>query len=225
MKSPNDTNQSGLPTDKKNRPLMELSASVSEAVVDVAMEGDLFASIPLVGTAIQALNAIDSVRDRLFASKILKFAAASHGLSDAERKVMQAHLKSADDVSKVGEVLLLTLDRITDLDKAQLLGEIFVRYAKGELTSASLRRIARAFDKAFFDDLQEFICAHPLELNGPLIPVLRGLTDSGLVYADSPGTIGGGGMQFSVSALGKELRELFKSKQRAEPKNLVNIEI
>lgn len=60
-----------------------------------------------------------------------------------------------DEQKKSGEVLTLVLDRFDDLSKPRLLAVIFQAYARRQIGFDEFRRLARAIDLAFVDDLLE----------------------------------------------------------------------
>lgn len=146
----------------KDRPLLDATMSTAEVLADVAMSGDLIASIPVVGTAIKALRARDSIRDALFAAKLTAFIQSLDGMPSRERDDMRQRFETDEEAKRAGTTLLLILDRLTDLDKPALIGFLLRRFAASEIDAATLRRLASAVDVAFADDLRDFL-THPLE--------------------------------------------------------------
>ena len=142
---------------KKDRNGLDAFLTATEAIADTVMNGDLIASIPVVGLAWKSAKALDDVRDRLFAAKISRFMSGMGELSDSQKEAMKAALIEHDDVEKVGEVVLLTLEQVSDLNKATLMGSIFRLYIDNQLSGEDLRRLANMINLAFWDDLSKFI--------------------------------------------------------------------
>ncbi|MRD46616.1 hypothetical protein GHT07_04965 [Caenimonas koreensis DSM 17982] len=145
----------------KDRPVLDATASTAEVLADVAMSGDLIASIPVVGTAIKALRARDSFRDALFAAKLIAFIQALEEVPLHQRDEMKRRFETDETAKAAGTTLLLVLERLTDLDKPALLGFLLARFAASDIDAATLRRLASAVDLAFADDLRDFL-THPL---------------------------------------------------------------
>jgi hypothetical protein len=153
-------------TSSKDRPLLDVTASTMEVLADVAMNGDLVASIPIVGTAIKALRARDSFRDVLFAAKLTAFIQSIERIPAAQQAEMRRRFETEDEAKAAGTTLLLVLERLTDLDKPALLGFLLKCFADLQIDAVTLRRLAVAIDVAFADDLRDFL-REPLESTPP----------------------------------------------------------
>lgn len=178
--------------------MLDASASTAEVLADVAMNGDLVASIPIVGTAVKVLRARDSFRDVLFAEKLTAFIRSLDEIPHQQREEMRRRFETEEDAKAAGTTLLLVLERLTDLDKPALLGFLLKCFAASQIDSTTLRRLASAVDLAFADDLRDFL-GHPLDITplptqpepecmGRLVPA--GLTQIGVgVTWESDGNI------------------------------------
>jgi hypothetical protein len=136
---------------------LDATASTAEVFADLAMNGDLIASIPIVGTAVKALRARDSLRDALFAEKLTVFIRSLDEIPPVQRDEMRRRFENEDNAKAAGITLLLVLDRLTDLDKPALLGFLLRCFADAQLDAVTLRRLAVAVDFAFADDLRDFL--------------------------------------------------------------------
>lgn len=188
---------------KRDRNGLEAFLTAGEAVADVVMNGDLITSIPFVGLAWKSAKALDDVRDRLFAAKIGRFMFGLGELSEAEKDQMKTAFAERDDIRRIGEVLVLTLENLNDLNKATLMGALFRQYIDNRLSGEDFRRLASAINLVFWDDLSEFIWGHCDSA------CQTRLTTSGLYSAsvgiptDSYVVIG-----VAVTSLGRVLQEL-----------------
>ncbi|MDO8770154.1 MAG: hypothetical protein Q7K57_15915 [Burkholderiaceae bacterium] len=129
------------------------------------------------------MKTIDDFRDRVLATKLHSFLVGLGSHSSQENEAMIQKLGDSVERAKIGEVLFLTLDRYTDLDKCELLGRLVLACGLGLLTAMELRRLAMAIDGAFSDDLQEFL-DNEITFTTPPQPFMHylekvGLTDSG----------------------------------------------
>ena len=174
---------------KKDRPVLDLTLTVGELAADTVMKGDVLEAVPFVGLAFKALKAKDTVSDALYARKLVGFVNGIGDLAPKEREKAAAQLLK-QDAQVAGETILLVLDRITDLDKPELLGLLFKHFALGRMTSEQLRRLAVAVDSAFGDDLRDFLWKPPESTEEDVQDCLRRLAPSGLTFLNfEPGTI------------------------------------
>lgn len=128
---------------------LEAFLESTESAVDIALNGDVLAEVPVVGLAVKVARAIDSVRDRALIAKLSRFALALDGISEKEREAYKKKLQENPKEAKhVGETLFLVLDRLTDLSKPELLGQVFVTYMDGTIDAVTLRRLSQAIDVA-----------------------------------------------------------------------------
>jgi hypothetical protein len=140
----------------KDRPLLELTMTVGELAADTATKGDLLEAVPFVSLAFKALKAKDSISDAMFANKLVLFINGIGELSDDERgRPREKFLQ--DGGKKAGETLLLVLDRVTDLDKPELLAFLFKQFVNELISSEQLRRLCVAVDVGFADDLRDLL--------------------------------------------------------------------
>jgi len=194
----------------KDRPELEAALTSGEVVADALMRGDVLADVPIIGTAFKLLKAADNIRDRAFATKLSRFLLALADISEDARKRLKEKVRnSAEEAKKVGETLLLILDRITDLDKPTLLSHLFLAYVDGVVTGDDLRRLTQAVDAAFADDLQKLLELHRLPEKSQE-PWMQYLAASGLTRI-----VGGetyeeiGKVFYEVAPLGNRLRTAY----------------
>jgi hypothetical protein len=164
--------------DKKDRPLLEASLENIEVFLDTFINEEVLKDIPILGTAVKLLRASDTIRDKLFAEKIYSFLHEIHKFSQSDIEKMRK--KSADsphESVKIGNTLLMVLDKVSDLDKPKLLGQLFIAYLDNVISVDDFRRLIHAVDVAFVDDLLELIRSSPSD---PFGSHLEFLVSSGL---------------------------------------------
>lgn len=193
---------------KQDRPLLELTMTAGEQVVDAAIAGHVLEAVPFVDYAFKALKAKDSIADAMFRNKLVLFVNGIGQLSNEElRKAKNEFLK--DEGKKAGETLLLVLDRITDLDKPELLGFLFKQFVNGRLTPEQLRRLTVAVDVGFGDDLRDLLDPNLQAAGERTEDCRRRLVPTGLTFLHvAVGLDVAGQMSYHFTALGRLLYEL-----------------
>lgn len=88
-----------------------------EAVIDAATQDEVIKNIPVVGTVAKLLKAAGAFRDKIFAAKLARFfQTLDETTPEAREKIRQKIATSPDEAQKVGETLLLVLEKITALN-------------------------------------------------------------------------------------------------------------
>lgn len=193
---------------QQDRPLLEAALESSEIVADMLMKGDVIAEIPFIGTAFKICKATDSIRDRIFATKLAAFIKGFEGVSATTKEQMRKKIKSSpEEAQRIGETLFLVLDRITDLDKPILLSRLFMAYLDQIISGDELRRMAQAVDAAFLDDLLKFIQIEGLP-NQSEAEWMKYLVTTGLTQPVGGITYGNiGSIYYKATPLGQKLHD------------------
>ncbi|NKC13792.1 MAG: hypothetical protein GKR94_16880 [Gammaproteobacteria bacterium] len=143
---------------KKPHKLLEAVLENIEAVVDALTDNEIVKSIPFVGTMVKLVTGGADLRDRIFVSKVQRFIEQAESTSQQDRMKFRKQILSDDDqMRRIGEAVLLVLDKLSDLRKADLLGMFYACFLGGHLDGAQFRRLAAAIDTAFIDDLESFL--------------------------------------------------------------------
>ncbi|MBN3897185.1 MAG: hypothetical protein HWQ41_18485 [Nostoc sp. NOS(2021)] len=190
---------------------LELFTEIAEVVIDSLMEDGLLKDIPFISLAVKVANIGKTVSDRIFLTKVKKFLLYLDKVPVREK---QSFLKTLDDEpekkSKLGEYLVLIIDRIDDLDKTQILAELFLNLIKEKINLETFRRLASAVNIAFVEDLKKLI------KNTKNSEDLGNLIGSGLTEVSSTGVILSGydvvHNSVRISALGKLFVKLMNDK-------------
>jgi transcriptional antiterminator Rof (Rho-off) len=150
---------------------------------DSVIHSDLFKRIPVVGPAIEVCETVDDVRARMFARKLVGFLQPLDQMTpEARKKFTEKMAESQEGMQKAGETLLLVLDKITALEKAEIIAYVFITYTQGGMEEADFRRLADAIDHAFIDDLKELLDAQ--KTGRSQASYMKHLERTGLTFAD-----------------------------------------
>jgi hypothetical protein len=191
--------------------LVVTAAKTVEVFARAIFDDEVLSKIPVVSMAVDLLKARDTVSDRLLAWKYESFLQGLHEANPEAVTKTRELLGNNEDAKRIGQVLVFTIDRLTELEKALILGKLFAGYLDGKTSSEEFRRLARAVDVVFLDDFMEFLRA-PQPTATALAPVLSRLVDSGLSFAGQGiALIGGGGsLHHAPTPLGELARNLLR---------------
>jgi hypothetical protein len=135
--------------------LSDVAIDTSEIILDSLVEDGVLKDIPIFGWALKALKAQRSIRDALFLKKVALFAKGARAVSGEKREEFKKRINDDKEHRKrVGESLLLFLERHERLEKSLYLGRLFAAYLNNDITYAQFSQLAAALDKAVVEDLE-----------------------------------------------------------------------
>ena len=137
--------------------LTQISIDFAEIGLDTFIDEGIAEEIPIIGSIVSLAKTSFAIRDRIFIRKIGTFLLCLKNVTQAEKELFYNKLNSASHKKKVGDTLLLILDRLDDLEKPQLLARVFEFYIREHITFEDFRRLSSAIDIAFIDDLKVFV--------------------------------------------------------------------
>ena len=106
-------------------------------------------------------SAAGTIRDRLFAKKVLQFLANLDDVPTNERLLQVSRLdESSEERQRVGESLVLLLDRLNDMEKPALLARAFQAFLQGQIDRSQFQGLAYAVDTITTDLLSEYRSAY-----------------------------------------------------------------
>lgn len=134
--------------------LASVAADLGEVSFDVLLEPGILRDIPVLATLAGVWRAGRTVRDHVFTKKLLLFLQALSKVPQDQRLRMIQKLEAdAGFGRKVGDEIVLLLDRLDAVPKAVLLGKAFKAYCEGSISVATLQRINYAIDRIMMTDL------------------------------------------------------------------------
>lgn len=199
----------GFFSPKKDRPGIDLALTVSEVIADANVADATLEAIPFVDLVFKVLKAKDAIADALYARKLVGFIRGIGDLSDFDRNRIAEEL-IGDEGTKVGETLLLVLDRVTDLEKPELLGFLFRQFSEKRITGPQLRRLSEAVDAGFADDLQVFLDPDQSFSEAEIQDCRRHLTHTGLTVLTVLTGWDAGPTRYDLTDLGELFFELVR---------------
>jgi hypothetical protein len=133
----------------------DIAAEAAEIALDAVLDEGLLEKVPVFGWLVKGYSVVMSVRDRVFLKKVANFLSGMRGVSEEERGQFRDKI-SADPhfAKKVGEALILLLERHEDFEKSLILGKVFAGYMKGTINYETFAKLANVIDRAFIIDLK-----------------------------------------------------------------------
>ncbi len=118
-------------------------------------ESGLLERIPLMGWVASAARGVFAVRDQLLLKKIMLFLEPIGELDEKEKSKWADELdQDPDERERVGEQLMLILDRQDDPRKARILGVIWKARLQERITQPILELLSAALDRIYLPHLR-----------------------------------------------------------------------
>jgi hypothetical protein len=153
--------------------------NVVDIGIDQFIDDDFIDGLPAIGNIIKAIKLPITIRDRMFLVKVAKFLYSSNLISDTDKH--QFSSKIANDTKfteKLGNTILLILDKYNDYDKPIILAKAFKWFINDRINYDEFIRLATSLDVAHLDDINELASENCSQ------GTLRTLLSTGLTYFD-----------------------------------------
>jgi hypothetical protein len=188
----------------------DLAVDLAEVGLDSILDEGVLKDAPMLGAVVKTCAISKTIRDRLFVRKVWDFLRACPRFNDLEKLAfVREHLDAPEKARRLGDAIVLILDKMDDLDKPQMLAKVFAALVRGKIGLDHFRRLASAIDIGFSEDLKEFIekpTTNPEETK----TLFRNLVRTGLVDITGPKLKAEPGLRpiyFEVSELGNVFRQ------------------
>ena len=157
----------------KNSDLNSVSEDFAEIAIDSLLKDGFLKDIPVINTILSIYKTGISVKDLLFMRKILYFLNGMNEISLEDRMKMLGKLEK--DNKRFGEMIILCLERMDDMEKPRLFAKAFSLLAKGSINTKDFFALKNVIENVNLSDIEEivkfynnyFVC--PIELTSYLM--------------------------------------------------------
>ena len=159
MKKESDKITNSLGETLKESDLTKVSAGILESIIDEGLlEDGILKEIPILGSIIGLGKTVSSVKDYLFAKKIVGFLSGVANISQEKRNEIISKIDSDPNYKQtVGSKLLYIIDNSQDHLSSSLIAKLFVAFLNEELTYKEFCKASLILNNIDYFDLQEFL--------------------------------------------------------------------
>ena len=192
---------------------LELPAEIAEFAIDRVIDEGLLKDIPFIGWIAKGLSVTSSISDRIFYKKILRFLFALEQVSKTDREDFSRKIDSnAKFKRRVGEHLLVTLEKLDILDKPVYLARCFDCFIAGDIDHEYFVDLANIIERSTVHDLRALdVPQNKRVIFRDNIAVSSGLLDLGIFTNDD----GEPAMGLSLSDYSHDIRDIFLGRKPA----------
>lgn len=166
-----------------NSDLASVSKDIAEIAIDGVLEDGLLKDLPVVNTLLATYKAGKSVRDNIFTRKLFRFLYGVNEITPQDREKVIKRLDS--DPKVVGEMLILSLERMDDMKKPELLAKAFRLLAENKISTDDFFKLKTIIDKIDLSDISEIVKFYedylycPIELTSYLLQTKMAIINKG----------------------------------------------
>lgn len=135
----------------------DLAIDLGEFELGALLDESVLQEIPIIKSVIACRKTWTAIHDQLFLRKVAGFIVACPNFTDAEKeKFIREQLSDSKKAKNFGDAVVLILDKLDDLEKLEMLANVFAAFVRGEINWENFRRLAQAIDIGFLEDLKVF---------------------------------------------------------------------
>lgn len=131
-----------------------LFSELGEITLDAFTDNEIIKEIPIIGTATKILNIGNTINDRIFINKLLKFLKQ---LDNFENGTILKEIQHLDDSKiynyKVGEKIIEIINRIDSDGKPEIIGRLFRNFIDRKIEYSIFLKFSDIVEKVFYYDL------------------------------------------------------------------------
>ncbi len=194
---------------------LELPAEILEFSIDQVLDEGLFKDIPVVGWVIKGLSIKQSISDRMFHHKILRFLYALQEIGKRDRIKFREKIENNKEYrKKVGEHLLLLIDKIDAFDKSCLLAICFDHFLTGDIDHDYFIDLSHVIERTPLSDLKALSMPDNKQIifGSTGVAAACGILEYGISEPDYEGELPSLGTKLSL--YGRDLRDMFRDRYR-----------
>ena len=138
---------------------------VAELAIDTILDDGVLKDLPIIGTLVNITKATASIRDKIFAKKLLLFLKSLDSCPiDKRLKFIEKIEKKPKEKERLGEKLIILLERLDQMNKPMIIGNLFKAFMQEDLSYYEFSKISNIVSNVQLEDLY-----YLKDTEGPLI--------------------------------------------------------
>ncbi len=133
--------------------LSDLTSDYAELSLDFFMENDTLKDIPFFGTFFKIYKTANNITDQIFLKKLYSFLFHLKEIPLNKRIAFIDNLEESKQ--KVGEKLLILIEKLDDLDKPKIISNLFKATIEEKMTYEDFLIISNSVSNSYINDLKE----------------------------------------------------------------------
>jgi len=194
---------------------LELPAEILEFSIDQVLDEGLLKDIPVVGWIAKGVSIGHSISDRILYHKILRFLIALEKIGEGDRETFRTKVRDDSDFRrKVGEHLIVLLDKIDAFDKASLFALCFDHFLTSDIDHEYFADLSHVIERTPLSDLKALCVSDSqrIQFRSSGVAAACGILEFGIAEPEPGGDLPELGTRMSL--YGRDLRDMFLGRFR-----------
>ncbi|MFB9274902.1 hypothetical protein ACFFT4_07960 [Cohnella cellulosilytica] len=102
-------------------------------LIDMSIDDGLLKDIPIIGNLFSVINISQKIKDWFFYKKIHKFLFSLASIENEKRTKFIEQIGNSNDKKRIGEELIIMIERLDHIEKSLYLGILFKAYILEEI--------------------------------------------------------------------------------------------
>jgi hypothetical protein len=113
-------------------------SDIIEVFLDSQTENKFVKGLPVVGLVMKSVGVVDKIKTKFLVNKILFFIKGISNISEDELHSFESkYLSNPRSIEKFCETLLISIDRLSHLDKSEIISSLFKSLIRGKINNSS----------------------------------------------------------------------------------------
>lgn len=132
---------------------------LGEVALDSALDEGTLQELPIIGWAFGGVRVVRQLRDRLFLKKLACFLTPISRVTPEARREFMGRIGTDPKLKRrVGDGLVLLIDRHEHFEKSEVLGLVFAAFVSGRIGYGLFQKAATVVDRASTQDFEHLSC-------------------------------------------------------------------
>lgn len=132
----------------------DIISDAGEIILDASMTDGILKDLPIIGTIVKLYKSGVGIKGYIFVKKLNRFLTALKDVPKEQREDFVNRINDDPEFKKkVGESLILILDRLDSIDKTDYIAKAFKKYMEEHISYEMFLRVSSAIDRSFLPDL------------------------------------------------------------------------
>ena len=154
----------------KDGGMEDIGIDIAEIGIDAILDVGVLEEIPIVKTIISFTKTGLMIRDRLFIKKILLFLKELDGIPDDKKEEVTKNIQNNSGYAeKVGETIIILLEKFDETEKARLLARLFSSYIRKKITYDEFSRYSFGISLVLLQDIMNLLSYYKGEKDEHLV--------------------------------------------------------
>lgn len=133
----------------------DLAVDWGELGLDALLKEGVLKDALMLGTVVKICAISKTICDALFVQKVWDFLRACPKFTEAERAAFtEEYLAEPKKAQRLGGAIVLILDKLDDLEKPEMLANVFAAFLRRQISCDAFRRLSAGIDIASAEDLK-----------------------------------------------------------------------